>query len=63
VDEKRKKGKGNKKQKMKKLMDKGGAKAQRGYPGPTRGKYHLNSQLKSTAPMAKQYMNQMHVGT
>jgi len=37
VDEKRKKGKGNKEQKMRKWMDKGGAKAERGYPGPTRG--------------------------
>jgi len=37
VDEKRKKGKGNKEQKMRKLMDKGGAKAERGYPGPTWG--------------------------
>jgi len=31
------KGKSKKKQKMRKWMDKGGAKAERGYPSPTRG--------------------------
>jgi len=36
VDEKRKKRKGSKEQKMRKGMDKGGAKAEREYPGPTR---------------------------
>ena len=26
-------------------MDKGGAKAERGYPGPTRGRFRINSKI------------------
>ena len=46
------KGKSNKEQRMRKRMDKEGAKAERGYPGSTRGhaiKHYPSSPAVSTA--------------